>query len=208
MKNSNQQPLILDQILEYYDEPLVFLARGKFHKIYLCTLLSDEGPYPQKYLGVQISNYTLFELSRQLIDLRSAILNTSTHNGQWYIIERSTGSLLIEETFLAEQKAISDDLLPDEGFFLEMNEGLGAELAGHLLTKSSVFEKAHSLLSYPNVEIHQRLGNEFNQASTLKGGVVLEHLKSAGSPTRYIFINNIKAGKPPVISHEKYAKAV
>lgn len=154
MKNSDQQPLILDQILEYYDEPLVFLARGKFHKIYLCTLLSDEGPYPQKYLGVQVSRYTLFRLLRQLMDLRSAILNTSTHNGHWYIIERSTGALLIEKTFLTGQKAISDDLLPEEGFFVETNNTAGVrpgESAGHLRpTKSSIFEKVRSLLSYPN----------------------------------------------------------
>ncbi|MCP9564177.1 DUF6575 domain-containing protein [Segatella copri] len=111
--NKKQSILKVDSILEYYDNPQLLTARDCFDTLYLCLLYQDT---PEcKYTAIRISSKRLQDFCMGKKDLRSLFL--SPEGDKAYFNVRGTDNSLVLDSKIST--AISEDRLPDEGYYLE-----------------------------------------------------------------------------------------
>ena len=111
--NKKQSILKVDSILEYYDNPQLLTARDCFDTLYLCLLYQDT---PEcKYTAIRISSKRLQDFCMGKKDLRSLFL--SPEGDKAYFKVRGTDNSLVQDSKIST--AISEDRLPDEGYYLE-----------------------------------------------------------------------------------------
>ena len=111
--NKKQSILKVDSILEYYDNPQLLTARDCFDTLYLCLLYEDT---PEcKYTAIRISSKRLQDFCMGKKDLRSLFL--SPEGNLEYFDVRCSGNTLVLDSKIST--TISEERLPDEGYYLE-----------------------------------------------------------------------------------------
>lgn len=111
--NKKQSTLKVDSILEYYDNPQLLTARDCFDTLYLCLLYEDT---PEcKYTAIRISSKRLQDFCMGKKDLRSLFL--SPESNLEYFDARCSGNTLVLDS--KTSTTISEERLPDEGYYLE-----------------------------------------------------------------------------------------
>ena len=108
-----QSTLMVDSILEYYDNPQLLTARDCFDTLYLCLLYEDA---PEcKYTAIRISSKRLQDFCMGKKDLRSLFL--SPESNLEYFDARCSGNTLVLDS--KTSTTISEERLLDEGYYLE-----------------------------------------------------------------------------------------
>ncbi|MCD8387665.1 MAG: hypothetical protein LUD17_12360 [Bacteroidales bacterium] len=107
-------PVKIDKILDYCDGPQIFTVRDPFDTLYL----SLASPKENEYLTIPISLSKLTSFENGLIDLRSVFLNPE--KGKEYFILNTTSENFEMRPIRASE--ISEEWLPDEGFYLSPEE--------------------------------------------------------------------------------------
>ena len=105
--------LRIDKILDYYDEPQLFIARDMFDAQYICLLYADDEK--PKYTAVKISNTKLTDFLRGKIDLRQVFVSPEV-NGEYYEVFNNGDHLSITPL---ECATLPEDRLPDSGYMLD-----------------------------------------------------------------------------------------
>lgn len=105
--------LRLDKILDFYDNPQLFIARDKFDAQYLC-LLYDDSKAPS-YTAVRISNDRLDDFLAGKTDLRQLFANPEI-KGEYYEVVYTHNHLGISPLGI---HALPEDRLPDAGYKLD-----------------------------------------------------------------------------------------
>ena len=111
--NKKQSTLKVDSILEYYDNPQLLTARDCFDTLYLCLLYEDT---PEcKYTAIRISSKRLQDFCIGKKDLRSLFISPES-NLEYFDVRYSNNSLVLDFKI---STTISEERLPDEGYYLE-----------------------------------------------------------------------------------------
>ena len=111
--NKKQSTLKVDSILEYYDNPQLLTARDCFDTLYLCLLYEDT---PEcKYTAIRISSKRLQDFCIGKKDLRSLFISPES-NLEYFDVRYSNDSLVLDSKI---STTISEERLPDEGYYLE-----------------------------------------------------------------------------------------
>ena len=110
MKNIIQ----IQQILEYYDVPQVFIGIDLFGAQYIALLIDDNNEY--KYIAIPISSQRYSEYINMRVDLRTVFL-TPEIDHSYRIIVYNDNQFEINETF----SDITEDMLPQEVFYHKDN---------------------------------------------------------------------------------------
>ena len=111
--NMKQSKLKVDSILEYYDNPQLLTARDCFDTLYLCLLYEDT---PEcKYTAIRISSKRLQDFCIGKKDLRSLFISPES-NLEYFDVRYSNDSLVLDSKI---STTISEERLPDEGYYLE-----------------------------------------------------------------------------------------
>ena len=111
--NMRQSKLKVDSILEYYDNPQLLTARDCFDTLYLCLLYEDT---PEcKYTAIRISSKRLQDFCIGKKDLRSLFISPES-NLEYFDVRYSNDSLVLDSKI---STTISEERLPDEGYYLE-----------------------------------------------------------------------------------------
>lgn len=105
--------LRLDKILDYYDEPQLFIARDKFDAQYICLLYDDETAY--RYTAVKISGNRLNDFLSGKEDLRNIFVNPE-NKGEYFDVVFDKGSYVSSPL---KESTISENRLPLEGYTLD-----------------------------------------------------------------------------------------
>ena len=111
--NKKLSTLKVDSILEYYDNPQLLTARECFDTLYLCLLYEDT---PEcKYTAIRISSKRLQDFCIGKKDLRSLFISPES-NLEYFDVRYSNDSLVLDSKI---STTISEERLPDEGYYLE-----------------------------------------------------------------------------------------
>ena len=111
--NMKRSKLKVDSILEYYDNPQLLTARDCFDTLYLCLLYEDT---PEcKYTAIRISSKRLQDFCIGKKDLRSLFISPES-NLEYFDVRYSNDSLVLDSKI---STTISEERLPDEGYYLE-----------------------------------------------------------------------------------------
>ncbi len=105
--------LRLEKILDFYDEPQLFVARDKFDAQYLCLLYSDN-PEP-RYTAVKISADRLSKLLGGQLDLRQ-LFKDPENAGEYFDVAYEHNHYHAEPS---SEKVLSEDKLPQKGYTLD-----------------------------------------------------------------------------------------
>ena len=105
--------LTIDKILDYYDEPQLFIARDMFDAQYICLLYADDEK--PKYTAVKISNAKLTDFLSGKVDLRQLFVSPEM-KGEYYEVVGNDDHLSIT---LLECATLPEDRLPDSGYMLD-----------------------------------------------------------------------------------------
>ena len=105
---NNIVKITVDKILEYVDEPQLFIARDDFGTMYLCLLYDDA-----KYTAVRISSSRLKEFEKQQVDLLSLFLEPE-NRGEYFDVCVVDDS----ELQLHPLDKIDESRLPLPGYYL------------------------------------------------------------------------------------------
>lgn len=103
----------LDKILDFYDEPQLFIGRDKFDAQYICLLYDDTSVC--RYTAVKISGERLRSFLEGKTDLREIYLHPE-NKGEYYEV------IYDDHHFMAtpiEASRVSEDRLPDAGYTIE-----------------------------------------------------------------------------------------
>ena len=111
--NKKQSTLKVDSILEYYDNPQLLTARDCFDTLYLCLLY--EATPECKYTAIRISSKRLQDFCIGKKDLRSLFIFPES-NLEYFDVRYSNNSLVLDSKI---STTISEERLPDEGYYLE-----------------------------------------------------------------------------------------
>lgn len=111
--------LALNQILEYYDVPQILVATDATGTRYLCTVYGQSGTEGYKYIGVQISEPRLMAFIGGQLDLRDAYLHPEVENAVYNVTVKDE---IITATELIPQQNISEDMLPEAGYFFDTSD--------------------------------------------------------------------------------------
>jgi hypothetical protein len=105
--------LRIDKILDYYDEPQLFIARDMFDAQYICLLYADEEK--PKYTAVKISNAKLTDFLFGKVDLRQVFVSPEV-KGEYYDVINNGDNLIITPL---ECISLPEDRLPEAGYTLD-----------------------------------------------------------------------------------------
>ncbi|MCH3970855.1 MAG: hypothetical protein LKE47_10880 [Prevotella sp.] len=104
--------LRIDKILDYYEEPQLFIARDMFDAQYICLLYDDdEAP---RYTAVKISNAKLTDFLTGKVDLRQLFVSPEMKE-EYYEVVDSGGHLCITPF---EGNTLPEERLPERGYTL------------------------------------------------------------------------------------------
>lgn len=110
---SDAEELRLDKILDFYDEPQLFMARDKFDAQYIC-LLYDDADAPT-YTAVRISNERLADFLAGKTDFRKLFTDPEV-KGEYYDVSYNNNRLVIAPLDI---KSLPEDRLPQDGYTLD-----------------------------------------------------------------------------------------
>lgn len=102
--------LTMERVLDFYDQPQLFVARDSFNTLYLCLLYDDE-PTAQ-YTAIRISDNRLKAFTNGTLDLR-AVYEQPEVSGEYFDVSFSNNAYHITP---ATFKTIAEDRLPAEGY--------------------------------------------------------------------------------------------
>jgi len=102
--------LTMERVLDFYDQPQLFVARDSFNTIYLCLLFDDE-PTAQ-YTAIRICDSRLKSFTNGTLDLRS-IYEQPEVSGEYFDVSFSENAYHIEP---ASFRKITEDRLPAQGY--------------------------------------------------------------------------------------------
>lgn len=105
--------LTVDKILDYYDEPQLFIARDMFDAQYICLLYADDEK--PKYTAVKISYAKLTDFLSGKVDLRQLFVSPEM-KGEYYEVVGNDDHLSITPL---ECATLPEDRLPDSGYMLD-----------------------------------------------------------------------------------------
>lgn len=105
--------LRIDKILDYYDEPQLFIARDMFDAQYICLLYADDEK--PRYTAVKISNAKLTDFLRGKIDLRQVFVSPEV-NGEYYEVINNGDHLSITPL---NGTNLQEERLPEPGYTLD-----------------------------------------------------------------------------------------
>lgn len=100
----------IQQILEYYDVPQIFIGIDLFGAQYIALLIDDNNEY--KYIAIPISSQRYSEYISMKVDLRTVFLSPEIEHS-YKLIVYNDNQFTIIETF----SCITEDMLPQEGFY-------------------------------------------------------------------------------------------
>ena len=113
--------LTIDKILDYYDEPQLFIARDMFDAQYICLLYADDEK--PKYTAVKISNAKLTDFLSGKVDLRQLFVSPEM-KGEYYEVVGNDDHLSILDA--DTQESITVHLpIKDHGLFTELVRKFG-----------------------------------------------------------------------------------
>ena len=108
-------PSNVEQVYEFYDEPVLFTARGSDGQLYLCMLVGVQD-IQRTWLYVPLSQARLAEIEANRVDLRSAfsepegdellLIGTTSRDGDSWRRVRAT--------------ELPDDVFTKPGLFLDL----------------------------------------------------------------------------------------
>ncbi|HQJ31973.1 MAG TPA: hypothetical protein PLO13_01320 [Anaerolineaceae bacterium] len=104
------------KVLEYYNQPILFVGESDFDQKLLCMLVSDELDKIQ-WLVVTISNDRLEELTNGLIDYRTTFTEAESNYANLIVIDQS--NFTINSEVEIPSSSLSDDLLPEPNVYVE-----------------------------------------------------------------------------------------
>lgn len=105
--------LRIDKILDYYDEPQLFVARDKFDAQYICLLCGgDEG---DRYTAVKISNGRLSDFLGGKVDLRQLFVSPEIA-GEYYDVIPNGDHLCVSPL---GSDTLPENRLPEDGYTLD-----------------------------------------------------------------------------------------
>lgn len=113
------RPLILINILEYYDVPQILVAADATGTNYLCTLYKNDAKEGYLYLGVQISEPRLMAFVGGQLDLREAYVHPEVENALYVVTAKQE---VLTATTILQPQDISDDMLPETGYFYDPSD--------------------------------------------------------------------------------------
>ena len=105
--------LRIDKILDYYDEPQLFIARDMFDAQYICLLYADDEK--PKYTAVKISNTKLTDFISGKVDLRQLFVSPEM-KGEYYEVVGNDDHLSIAPL---ECATLPEERLPDSDYTLD-----------------------------------------------------------------------------------------
>ncbi len=141
-----QKNLNISQILVYYDMPELFIATDEVDTNFIC-LLSDLNNNIPNYIATAISSSKLSLFIKGRIELREILLQPET--GEWYIFIVDNEKIVANR---ADFNEIPDELLPDNGFYLN-NE---------IVDNSSIVQE---VVEKDNAVIHLALSDDKDEFS-------------------------------------------
>ncbi len=104
--------LKIDTILEFYDEPQVFVARDSFDTLYLCLLYADDNEC--RYSAVRISQNRLRSFLDGKVDLRELFVNPEADREYFDVVFCNDEYQLSR----LDDAVLPEDRLPDAGYFI------------------------------------------------------------------------------------------
>lgn len=102
--------LTMERVIDYYDQPQLFVARDSFNTLYLCLLFDDE-PTAQ-YTAIRISDSRLKSFASGSLDLRT-IYEQPEIGGEYFDVSFIENAYRIRP---AAFKTIGEERLPAEGY--------------------------------------------------------------------------------------------
>lgn len=102
--------LTMERVLDFYDQPQLFVARDSFNTLYLCLLFDDEPTL--QYTAIRISDKRLKSFIDGTLDLR-AIYEQPEVSGEYFDVSYNENTYHIS---LATFSTITEDRLPDQGY--------------------------------------------------------------------------------------------
>jgi len=127
--------LRIETILEYYDQPQLFVARDSFDTLYLCLLYDDE--ILPEYTAIRISQNRMNDFLNGNEDLRDVFQNPES-KGEFFNVTLKDGEYTIETL---KGNKISEERLPDRGYRIP-------NTANESITVSVPIKGKHSI-NYP-----------------------------------------------------------
>lgn len=100
-----------DNVLVFYDEPIVFTAKDNGEASYLCMLISTED---NSYVAIRVTNKNISDFTSSRVDLRSLFLNPVMGNEYFLISASDQNNLIITDTMVS----IEESMLPEPGFYI------------------------------------------------------------------------------------------
>ena len=113
------RPLILINILEYYDVPQILVAADATGTNYLCTLYKNDTEEGYLYLGVQISEPRLMAFVGGQLDLREAYVHPEVENALYVVTAKQE---VLTATIILQPKDLTEDMLPEAGYFYDASD--------------------------------------------------------------------------------------
>lgn len=105
--------LRIDKILDYYDEPQLFIARDTFDAQYICLLYADDEK--PRYTAVKISNAKLTDFLSGKVDLRQLFVSPEM-KGEYYEVVGNDDHLSITPL---ECATLPEERLTDSDYTLD-----------------------------------------------------------------------------------------
>lgn len=102
--------LTMEQVLDFYDQPQLFVARDSFNTLYLCLLFDDEPT--ARYTAIRISDNRLKAFTSGSLDLRT-IYEQPEVSGEYFDVSFSENAYHISP---ATFNTITEDRLPAQGY--------------------------------------------------------------------------------------------
>ena len=105
--------LTIDKLLDYRDEPQLFIARDMFDAQYICLLYADEET--PKYTAVKISNAKLADFLTGKVDLRQLFVSPEIKGEYYEVVDN--GKCICITPF--DSNTLPEERLPEKGYTLD-----------------------------------------------------------------------------------------
>lgn len=108
--------LTLQQILDFYDVPQLFVAKDMMNVNYLCVLFCQQDGF--HYLGVQLTELRLSSFCSGQVDLRKLYEQPEQDNTLYEVLVEKEQ---IHAVRLLSQEQLTEDMLPAPGYYFDTN---------------------------------------------------------------------------------------
>ena len=126
--------------LVYYDGPQVYLAEDQISTKYICVQIPDKN-HPLCYLCTSVSIERFEDFLSKLVDLRAIFIKSETR--EFFKIHIANESFDASAYDVLDFDDLTEDILPDEGFFLDIGAENANEIEKEALLKDRVIFQLH-----------------------------------------------------------------